>query len=148
MSRAPFQILVFLRRHKGEESEHLLLKRADMGVWQGVAGGGEGGETPIVAAIRETREETGVEISDIVDLKSVAELSVIDVAGYYRWGRDVRAIPEFAFLAEVPFDTKIKISGEHNTEYIWCDLERALQLLEWDSNRQAVMKAEQVEEIF
>lgn len=114
-----------------------------MGVWQGVAGGGEGDETPIVAAIRETREETGVEISDIVDLKSVAELSVIDVAGCYRWGEDIRVIPEFAFLAEVPFDTEIKISGEH-TEYLWCNSEHAMQLLEWDSNRQAITKAEQV----
>lgn len=116
------QILVFLRRHKGEEFEYLLLKRADMGVWQGVAGGGEGDETPIVAAIRETREETGVEISDIVDLRSVAELSVIDVAGCYRWGEDIRIIPEFAFLADVPSDAKIKISCEH-TEYLWCNSE-------------------------
>ncbi len=143
MSRAPFQILVFLRRHKGEESEYLLFKRADMGVWQGVAGGGEGDETPIVAAIRETREETGVEISDIVDLKSVAELSVIDVAGYYRWGEDIRVIPEFAFLADVPSDAKIKISCEH-TEYLWCNSEQAMQLLEWDSNQQAITKAEQI----
>lgn len=114
-----------------------------MGVWQGVAGGGECDETPIAAAIRETREETGVEISDIVDLKLVAWLSVIDVAGCYRWGKDIRVIPEFAFLADVPSDVKIKISGEH-TGYLWCNSERALQLLEWDSNRQAIIKAEQV----
>ena len=68
MSRAPFQILVFLRRHEGEESEYLLLKRADMSVWQGVAGGGEGDETPLMAAIRETREEADVEISAFYDL--------------------------------------------------------------------------------
>ena len=144
MSRAPFQILVFLRRHKGEESEYLLLKRADMGVWQGVAGGGEGDETPIVAAIRETREETGVEISDIVDLKSVAELSVIDVAGYYRWGEDIRVIPEFAFLADVPSDAKIKISCEQAEVYEAGSGVQAMQLLEWDSNQQAITKAEQI----
>ena len=84
-----------------------------------------------------------VEISDIVDLKSVAELSVIDVAGYYRWGEDIRVIPEFAFLADVPSDAKIKISCEH-TEYLWCNSEQAMQLLEWDSNQQAITKAEQI----
>lgn len=101
------------------------------------------GAKRLLSAIRETLEKTGVEISDIVDLKSVAELSALDVAGNYRWDRDIRVIPEFAFLADVPFDTEIKISGER-TEYLWCNLEGALQLLEWDSNRQAIMKAEQV----
>lgn len=143
MSRAPFQILVFLRRHKGEEFEYLLLKRADMGVWQGVAGGGEGDETPIVAAIRETREETGVEISDIVDLRSVAELSVIDVAGCYRWGEDIRIIPEFAFLADVlPMRKSKSVASILNTS--GAIRNQAMQLLEWDSNRQAITKAEQI----
>ena len=42
MSRAPFQVLVFLRRLDANGPEYLVLKRADLSVWQGVAGGGEG----------------------------------------------------------------------------------------------------------
>lgn len=59
MSRAPFQILVFLRRVINDEIEYLLLRRADSGVWQGIAGGGEDDEGPEDAATRETLEETG-----------------------------------------------------------------------------------------
>lgn len=61
MSRAPFQVLAFLCRQRGGQDETLLLKRADLCVWQGVAGGGERDAKPSEAAIREICEETGVE---------------------------------------------------------------------------------------
>ena len=60
MSRVPFQVLGFLRRLDADGPEYLVLKRADLSVWQGVAGGGEGDESPREAAIRETMEEVGV----------------------------------------------------------------------------------------
>lgn len=59
MSRVPFQVLAFLRRLDANGPEYLVLKRADLSVWQGVAGGGEGDESPREAAIRETMEEVG-----------------------------------------------------------------------------------------
>lgn len=124
-------------------SEYLCLKRADMGVWQGIAGGGEGSEAPLAAAIRETFEETGVKTSAMVDLHSVAKLPVVDVVGSYLWGENVAEIPEFSFCAEVPYDTQIKLSAEH-TEYKWCTAKEALDLLEWDSNKQAIRQAEKI----
>lgn len=141
MSRSPFQVLVFLCRRREGQDEVLLLKRSDLGVWQGVAGGGEGDETPMETAIRETLEETGVLASDIVDLDSAEMLSVLDVAGYYRWGESVDFIPEYAFCADVPVDTSIKISSEH-TEYRWCSPEEALDMLEWESNKRAIVLVE------
>ena len=113
MDRAPFQVLVFLRRVADGASEYLLLKRSDMDVWQGVAGGGEGEETPSEAAIRETFEETGVLVLDVIDLESVEMLSVPDVAGYYRWGEEIKTIPEYAFYADIACDVSICISEEH-----------------------------------
>lgn len=141
MGRAPFQVLVFLRRDNHGTAEYLLLRRADMEVWQGIAGGGEGDETPVEAAIRETLEETGVRVSGVIDLESLEMLSVLDVAGFYRWGHDVELIPEHSFLADVPFGTPVQLSSEH-TEYLWCDLQRALELLEWDSNKRALSAAQ------
>ena len=141
MRRAPFQILVFLRRDNDGIVEYLILKRVDMGAWQGIAGGGEDDEAPAEAAIRETLEETGVTVSGLIDLESVETLSVLTVAGFYQWGEGVELIPEYSFCADVPFDTPIRLSGEH-TEYRWCDLQRALELLEWDSNKKALIAAE------
>lgn len=60
MSRAPFQILVFLRRVINDEIEYLLLRRADSGVWQGIAGGGEDDEGPEDAATGERWRRQGL----------------------------------------------------------------------------------------
>ena len=56
--RAPFNALV-IPFYRAPESETLycVLRRADAGFWQWVAGGGEDAEMPVEAAIRETREE-------------------------------------------------------------------------------------------
>jgi 8-oxo-dGTP pyrophosphatase MutT (NUDIX family) len=61
MPRAPFQILVVPFRRVGEQFEFAVLRRQDMDVWQAVAGGGESGESPQQAAVREAREELGLD---------------------------------------------------------------------------------------
>ena len=40
-TRSPSQILVFPFRRMQDRIEYLVLKRSDLGIWQGVAGGGE-----------------------------------------------------------------------------------------------------------
>ena len=141
MSRAPFQVLVFLRRVINDEFEYLLLRRADSGVWQGVAGGGEDDEGPEDAAIRETLEETGVALSALVNLESVSMIPTLDVTDVLLWGDDVTELPEHAFCATVPADVRIILSAEH-TESRWCGKDEALKLLEWESNKRAILKAE------
>lgn len=137
MSREPYQILVFLRKHIYEQDHYLVLKRADMHVWQGVAGGGEDGEAPKEAAARETLEETGMQIDGIRQLSSVAMLPVLDVVGKHLWGADVEEIPEYSFVADVDDDATITLSGEHE-DGRWCDYDEAMELLEWESNRAAL----------
>ena len=141
MSRAPFQVLVFLRRLDANGPEYLVLKRADLSVWQGVAGGGEGDESPREAAIRETMEEVGVSATRLIDLESVAMVPVLDVVGCYRWGDDVLEIPGYAFCVDVDANVVIRLSEEH-AEYRWCSACEAFDLLEWDSNRKALCVAE------
>lgn len=110
MSRVPFQVLVFLRRLDANGPEYLVLKRADLSVWQGVAGGGEGDESPREAAIRETMEEVGASATRLIDLESVAMVPVLDVVGCYRWGDDVLEIPEYAFCVDVDANVVIRLA--------------------------------------
>lgn len=61
MARAPFQIFVLPFRIVGRERfEYALFKRRDAADWQGIAGGGEDSETPLVAAKREAFEEARI----------------------------------------------------------------------------------------
>ncbi len=60
MARAPFQVHVLPYRFIGSAIEYAVFKRTDAGYWQGIAGGGEAGETPLEAAKRETFEECGI----------------------------------------------------------------------------------------
>ena len=55
MARAPFGVLVYpYLQVAGGDLEYALLRRADLGWWQGVTGGGEDDETPFETARRET----------------------------------------------------------------------------------------------
>jgi len=56
MQRAPFQVLIYPyhKTIKGQ-LEHALMKRADEGYWQAIAGGGEDEEMPVEAEQTYTR---------------------------------------------------------------------------------------------
>lgn len=114
-----------------------LLRREDAGYWQGVAGGGEAGESPVDAARRETAEEAGIGAgAEFVVLDSRAMVPVVAVTGEFTWGDDVLVIPEYAFGVRAP-DERLALSGEH-TEYGWFTLDEASKAVRWDSNRTAL----------
>lgn len=133
--RAPFQILVLPYKKKAKEYEFCIFKRKDMGVWQGIAGGGEDGEKPIVAARRESLEEAGISGGKFTRLDSVSSIPVETISGFI-WGDDVLVIPEYSFGVELQ-DGKIIIEREH-TEYKWMTFKEAHDKLEWDSNKTAL----------
>lgn len=136
MARLPYQVLVLPFRRLGDAIEYALFKRADAEYWQGIAGGGEGEETPFAAAMREAEEEAAIgPASAFIQLDSMCMLPVVNVAGF-RWGADVLVIPEYTFGVEV-IDAELSISNEH-TEYAWLGYEEALSRLHWESNRTAL----------
>ncbi|WP_144699906.1 NUDIX hydrolase [Fictibacillus phosphorivorans] len=135
--RAPYQVLVIPYRIIGSYVKYAILKRADQNYWQGIAGGGEGEETPVEAARREALEEAGLSAScNLIQLDSVTSLPVKHVVGHYLWGEDIYVIPEYSFGLEVLND-ELTLSSEHST-YKWVDYEEALTLLKWDSNKTAL----------
>ena len=121
----------------GDDFVYALLRREDAGYWQGVAGGGEAGESPLEAARREASEEAGIGgAAEFVALDSRATMPVVAVTGEFTWGPDVLVIPEYAFGAEVAGE-RLALSDEH-TEYGWFCLEDAYAAVRWDSNRTAL----------
>lgn len=65
-------------RQTDDAWQYALFRRADAAYWQGVAGGGEAGESPLEAARREAAEEAGM-IGDreFVALDARATLPVV-----------------------------------------------------------------------
>lgn len=140
--RAAFQVLVFPFRREGEEFVYALFRRQDAGYWQGVAGGGEVGESPLEAARREACEEAGIGAgAQFVVLDARATMPVVAVTGEFTWGSQVLVIPEYAFGVGAD-GAQLRLSDEH-TEYGWFGFEDACKAVRWDSNRTALWELDQ-----
>lgn len=135
--REPYQILSIPYRIVDDTSLFCIFRRADSKYWQFIAGGGENGESPIEAAIRETREEIGVKPNNIKQLSCIAYVpsEVIAESRRQHWDKNVYVIPEYTFAFEC--DSEPLLSHEH-TEYKWLTYDEARKLLKWDSNKVAM----------
>ncbi|MED3078051.1 NUDIX pyrophosphatase [Bacillus wiedmannii] len=126
--RAPYQVLIFPYIKTDDSIQYGIFNRSDYGYWQGIAGGGEDGETPIESAKWETFEEAGIiRECPYIKLDSVSSLPVEYVVGEFLWGEDVYVIKEFSFGVKVP-TKNIKLSKEH-FKYKWLRFEEAVTLL-------------------
>lgn len=133
--REPFQVLVIPFVRCADGFEYCLLRRADADYWQWIAGGGEEGESPAVAAKRETMEETGLS-GTLYALSATSSVPVSYFKAREHWSDSVYVIPEYSFAIEAP-DRAIVLSGEH-TESRWIGYPEAMELLHWQSNQTAL----------
>ena len=143
MARAPFQVLVYpYRKTSNGQIEYALLRRADEGYWQAIAGGGEDKENPPEAARRETYEESGIPpTSDFLQLDTIVPVPVTEFRDSHLWGDDVYIIPQYCFGVAAQ-DIQIVISHEH-TEFKWFSYEEAHALVKFDGNKTALWELNQ-----
>jgi dATP pyrophosphohydrolase len=138
MARAPFQVLVYPYRQVGDDDfNYALLKRSDQGFWQAITGGGEGSETPLETARRETYEETGTPPDSVfLQLDTVEPVPVTAFKDSYLWGEDVYVVPQYCSGVLVE-DDRLYLSREH-TAYRWLGYEEARRLLKYDGDKTAL----------
>lgn len=138
MARLPLQVLVIPFRRSGENGyEFAVLKRADEGYWQAVAGGGEDRETPLQAARREAFEEAGIpENAVFYRLDTFSTVPVYHFEARKHWPQDLYVIPQYFFAVDIT-GHEIVLSAEH-TAYKWGSCEEIFELLRWESNRTAL----------
>lgn len=111
--------------------EVLTLRRGNAGrcpgSWEVVHGSIEAGETPVDAALREMREETGLVPERFYNLSRVES--------FYRHKTDeIGLIPVFAALAR---EAPVRISAEHE-RFEWLPLPAAQGRLNWPRERRAL----------
>src|ERR1700694_2144546 len=120
MPRAPLQVLVLPFRGKKGKLQYAILRRADDGSWQGIAGGGDDCETPVEAAKREAEEEAGIPPSTpLYPLQSTSSVPVACISEGQRkhWHRDLFVLPNYAFAVDCN-NIHLRLSAEH-TEFEW-----------------------------
>jgi len=138
MPRAPFQIHVIpFRKNRNGDFEYAIFKRTDEPYWQGIAGGGEGSESPIQAARREAFEEANIsETAQYFRLKAMSFVPVYHFTARDIWPNDLYVVPNYCFAVDGS-DIEIVLSFEHS-EYRWVDYEEGKNLLHWDDNKTAL----------
>lgn len=134
--RTFYQVLMFPYKKEGE-LKFALFKRGDLGVWQGISGGGEDGETPRLTAQREISEETSLTKYDLYPLSSLSTIPVTKIGRELSYGKEIIMIPEFTFGIELKENDLEIISDEH-IEFGWFGFEDAIKKLTWDSNKSAL----------
>ncbi|CAG0982207.1 dihydroneopterin triphosphate diphosphatase [Methylophilaceae bacterium] len=112
----------------------LLLERADKpGFWQSVTGSLEDGETPLDAAIREVKEETGLIATDyrLTDWH-VSNVYEIYEHWRYRYAPGVMQNTEHLFGLELPGPLPVQLAPDEHVRYQWVDWrEAAKKVFSW-----------------
>jgi 8-oxo-dGTP pyrophosphatase MutT (NUDIX family) len=129
--RLPIQVEAIIFRRNNDTIEYLLLKRLPdrNRFWQPVTGGLEEGETRTEALRREIQEETGI--------KNL--IKVIEGLYFFEFS-DPKLNQEYVYGVEVSSTEKVLLDGKEHSEYRWCGIKEALQLLSWKENKEALEK--------
>lgn len=138
MPRAPLQVIVIpYRKAPNGKPEFAVFHRAKPEMWQFIAGGGEGGESPEQAARREAMEEAGIpNTRPLLKLDAMASIPRSAFPNSTHWPNDLFVVPEYSFSVDAS-GAEIALSCEHNS-YVWMSYESAMKLLTWESNRVAL----------
>jgi dihydroneopterin triphosphate diphosphatase len=134
--RRPESVLIVIYTAMGEFL--LIERRRPAGFWQSVTGSLEWGETPQHAAMREVREETGIESGELTNLHFAQTYEIWPSFGRV-YAPGITHNLEHAFALKVPERVPITLSEREHAQYRWLKASEALALATSETNR-AVIK--------
>jgi len=123
--------IIFFRKIQG--SIDFLLLNYPSGHWDLVKGHIENGEEPQDAAIRESKEETG--ITDIKFIDGFEE----EIEYYFKYNNEDIHKKVIFFLSETKQD-EIVLSDEH-LDFIWLDFDDAMKKITFETAKNVLKKA-------
>ena len=139
MSKAykrPESVLVVIYSVSGEVL--LLERRQPVGYWQSVTGSLERGESARDAAIREVREETGLQVQEsLVDCAYSNRFEIIP-AWRARYEPDVNWNTEHVFRVELASTDPININAAEHVQAEWAPVQQATERASSHTNRTAI----------
>ena len=138
MDKIPISILVVIHT---PDLRVLLLERADgPGLWQSVTGSLDPGETPAQAAVRELREETGLDAARfrLTDWQLQYEFEIFE-RWRHRYAPGVTHNTEHVFGLRLPGRVDVRLAPKEHLRFRWLPWrEAAEEVFSW-SNRQAIL---------
>lgn len=134
--KRPESVLVLIYTSSGEV---LMLERQQpAGYWQSVTGSLNWGEEAANAAVREVREETGLDIAEtLVDCGYANRFDIVP-AWRARYAPQVKQNTEYVFRVEYGARAPIRINPHEHRRYRWLPRHEALQCVSSHTNRDAI----------
>lgn len=140
--KQPVSVLVVIYT---SDMEVLLLERADHpGYWQSVTGSREAGETLLDTALREVREETGLEAKRYA-LTDWHTHNVYEIYPQwrYRYPPDTLHNTEHVFGLQLPHQVAVQLAPREHLNCQWLAWEDAAEAVFSPSNRAAILQLPQ-----
>ena len=134
--KRPESVLVVIYTVAGDVL--LLERRQPAGYWQSVTGSLEYNEAAASAAVREVREETGLDVTDrLIDCGYANRFKIIP-AWRARYAPEVDENTEYVFRVAYTERPVVHINSEEHSQFRWLPREAALQYTSSSTNRDAI----------
>lgn len=124
--KIPVSVLVVIHT---PDLQVLLLERADHpGYWQSVTGSCDPGETPVQTAIREVREETGLDATQytLTDWRQTYEFEIF-AEWRHRYAPGVTHNTEHVFVLQVPEPLPVILEPREHLAFKWLPWQEAAE---------------------